>query len=270
MSTSDSPTVTQKARRDARTARETYYAQAGSWAEDRQLRIARSRGIAWIIAAVATTVALLEALALVALLPLKTVVPYTLLVDRTTGFVQTLKGTQPPGLTADAALTQSLLAQYVIAREGYDVATVRANYQKIALWSAEGARRTYLAGMATNNANSPLHRYARSTIVSTQISSVSPLGPDRALVRFRTVRSDQNQTLGAVDHWVAVVRYRFSGEPLSIEDRLVNPLGFQVVQYRRDQEALPRPVEAQALSADEAIPTDADAPAALARLEDGQ
>lgn len=269
MSTSD-PTVKQQAKGDARAARETYYAQAGSWAEDRQLRIARSRGIAWIIAAIATTVALLEALALVALLPLKTVVPYTLLVDRTTGFVQTLRGTQPPGLTADAALIQSLLAQYVIAREGYDIATVQANYQKVALWSAEGARRTYLAGMATNNANSPLNRYPRSTIISTQVSSVSPLGPDRALVRFRTVRSDQNQTLGAVDHWVAVMRYRFSGEPLSIEDRLVNPLGFQVLQYRRDQEALPRPVEAQTLSAEEITPPEVDEPGALARLEDGQ
>jgi len=244
-------------------ARAAYYAEAGSWAEDRQLRIARSRGIAWIIAAVATTVALLEALALVALLPLKTVVPYTLLVDRTTGFVQALKGTQPPSLGSDAALAQSLLAQYVIAREGYDIATVRADYRKVALWSAEGARRTYLASMAASNADSPLNRYPRTTVVSARVSSVSPLSPNSALVRFQTDRSDQNRDRGAVDHWVAIIRYRFSGEPLSIEDRLVNPLGFQVVQYRRDQEAPPRPADADASdSADEAD--------ALAQLDDGR
>jgi type IV secretion system protein VirB8 len=34
------------------------------------------------------------------------------------------------------------------------------------------------------------------------------------------------------------MRYRFSGAPVRQEDRFENPLGFQVVRYRRDQEAL--------------------------------
>jgi type IV secretion system protein VirB8 len=38
-----------------------------------------------------------------------------------------------------------------------------------------------------------------------------------------------------------VIRYRFSGEPMTREDRFVNPLGFQVLHYRRDAEALPDP-----------------------------
>ena len=258
----------QQTGRDPREARAAYYARAASWADDRQLRIARSRGIAWIIAMIATTVALLEALALVALLPLKTVVPYTLLVDRTTGFVQALKGTQPPDLTGNAALTQSLLAQYVIAREGYDVATVRADYRKVALWSAEGARQTYLAGMAANNPGSPLNRLPRSTILSARVLSVSPLGPNSALVRFQTLRSDRDRAMGAADHWVAVVRYRFSGEPLSIEDRLVNPLGFQVVQYRRDQEAPPEPRQPDAPSPDADLPESTGEAGPLARVGD--
>ena len=38
-----------------------------------------------------------------------------------------------------------------------------------------------------------------------------------------------------------MIRYRFSGEPMRVEDRFVNPLGFQVTRYRRDPEALPPP-----------------------------
>jgi type IV secretion system protein VirB8 len=38
---------------------------------------------------------------------------------------------------------------------------------------------------------------------------------------------------------VAVINYRFSGEPMTVADRLLNPLGFQVVRYRKDEEALP-------------------------------
>ena len=41
--------------------------------------------------------------------------------------------------------------------------------------------------------------------------------------------------------WVAVIHYRFSTEPLSAEDRFINPLGFQVTRYHRSPEALPQP-----------------------------
>ena len=48
-------------------------------------------------------------LALIGLMPLKTVVPYTLLVDRSTGFVEVLDGTHPQVIKPDAALVQAML-----------------------------------------------------------------------------------------------------------------------------------------------------------------
>jgi type IV secretion system protein VirB8 len=38
---------------------------------------------------------------------------------------------------------------------------------------------------------------------------------------------------------VAVIHFRYSNEPMSLEDRFVNPLGFQVTGYRKDPEAAP-------------------------------
>jgi hypothetical protein len=38
---------------------------------------------------------------------------------------------------------------------------------------------------------------------------------------------------------VSVIRYRYSGEPMKLEDRFVNPLGFQVLRYRKDPESAP-------------------------------
>ncbi len=40
-----------------------------------------------------------------------------------------------------------------------------------------------------------------------------------------------------------MIRYRYSGEPMRLEDRFVNPLGFEVLRYRRDAEALPPQIE---------------------------
>ncbi|WP_294327207.1 VirB8/TrbF family protein [uncultured Sphingomonas sp.] len=225
---------------------EAYYTDGASWADDRLNALRASRRIAWIIAAVAVVVALFEAVALIFLAPLKTVVPYTLMVDRTTGYVQVLKPLDGEQLTPDAALIQSFLVQYVIARESFAIDDVQNAYRKVTLWSQQDARADYIAMMQPSNPGSPLSRYPRSTVVETQVKSVSTLAPRTALVRFETRRRDPGGQLGAPAAWVAVIRYRFTNRALTTEDRFLNPLGFQVYSYRRSAEALPPPEPAVA------------------------
>src|SRR3954452_10208725 len=168
-------------------ALDTYYAEAASWNRDRVQAMRSSQKIAWWIAGVAAAIALLEAIALVLLTPLKTVEPYTLMVDRTTGYVQALKPLDQATIVPDAALTQSFLVQYVIAREGFDMATLNASYRKVALFSADQARSTYLRDIQVSNPESPLVLYPRTTTIDVRVKSVSPLGPDTSLVRFEAV-----------------------------------------------------------------------------------
>lgn len=226
-------------KRESREALDAYYANAASWNQDRLSAMRSSQRTAWCVALGATFIAVLEAGALILLTPLKTVEPYTLLVDRTTGYVQALKPLDPAKVAPDAALTQSYLVQYVIAREGFDFDTVNASYRKVALMSGGRARSSYLNGIQVSNPDSPLATMPRGATVETRVKSVSPVGPDTAFVRFDTVRTDANGTAQPAVQWISVIRYRFSGEPLSLEDRFVNPLGFQVISYRRDPESPP-------------------------------
>jgi type IV secretion system protein VirB8 len=223
----------------SREALDAYYREAGSWAEDRQDSLRASRRTAWIVATVATAVALMLALALLMLTPLKTVEPYTLLVDKQTGFVQALKPLDAQQVSGNAALTQSFLVQYVIARESFDASVVQANYRKVSLWSQGDARTAYIAGVQASNPDSPLARLPRTTVIETRVKSVSPLGTNAALVRFDTVRRDAGGRTEAPRAWVSVIRYRYSGEPMSLEDRFLNPLGFEVTRYQRNAEAAP-------------------------------
>jgi type IV secretion system protein VirB8 len=224
--------------KESRESLDAYYAEAESWAHDRQDELRKSRRTAWIVAAAAATVAVLEAFALILLTPLKTVEPYTLLVDRHTGFVQTLNPLDPERISADGALTQSFLVQYVIARESFDADSLQTSYRKVASWSAETARSTYLAAMQANNPDSPLIAYPRTSVVETRVKSVSPVGRNVAMVRFETQRRDLGGQAQPPRAWVALIRYRYSGAPMRLEDRFVNPLGFEVLRYRRDAEAL--------------------------------
>ncbi|HMG47801.1 MAG TPA: VirB8/TrbF family protein [Allosphingosinicella sp.] len=230
-------------KKQTREALNAYYVEADSWAHDRVDALQVSRRTAWRVAFGASLIAILEAIALVVLMPLKTVEPYTLLVDRQTGFVQALRPIDAERIAPDRALTQSFLVQYVIAREGFDIDSLQENYRKVALWSSGQARANYIAAAQISNPESPLARYPRSTIVETRVKSVSPVGRDVAMVRFETRRRDAGGQLGPPSAWVAVIRYRFTGEPMSIEDRFINPLGFQVVRYQRNPEA-PPPAEA--------------------------
>lgn len=224
-----------------------YYEDAGSWAADRQRSLTMSRKVAWMLAGAASVIAVLEAIALVTLLPLRTVVPYTLLVDRQTGNVQALKPLDQQNVTPDDALVRSFLAQYVIARESFDINALKEDYRKVALWSAGDARERYLASMQTSNPLSPLATLPRQALVETEVRSISSLNAQTALVRFVTWRTDPGGQRQEARSWAAVIHYRFSGARMSEADRLLNPLGFQVLRYRRDAEmvvtqtALPAP-----------------------------
>jgi type IV secretion system protein VirB8 len=238
---------------------DAYYREAATWAQDREARDQRSRRIAWWAAGGASFVAIAEAFALVALAPLKTVEPYTLLVDRQTGYVEALKPLERQAIAPDAALTRSFLVQYVIARESFDLGSVKANYRKAALWSAPEARATYIAATQATNPASPLASLPRTAEIEVQVKSVSSLGPATSLVRFRTHRADLAASPATDQDWAAVISYRYSGDPMTVQDRLINPLGFQVTRYRRDAESIPDIAPAAPVMP---VPT-AAAPAAL-------
>lgn len=216
-----------------------------SWGTSVTENLERSRRTAWIVASVASAIALLLAITLVIMMPLKTVVPYTLLVDRQTGYVEELGPVGEKMVSPDAALTRSFLAQYVIARESIDRANLQRDYRKVALWTAGEARQRYIALMNASNPASPVAQLSNGATVSTEVISVSSLSPTSALVRFVTVRTERGAQSQLAEHWAAVITFTFSGAEMTADDRLLNPLGFQVTRYRRDQETLPEVIEVE-------------------------
>jgi type IV secretion system protein VirB8 len=212
---------------------------AASWATSVTEDLERSSRRAWLVAIIAAIVALLEAVALVFLIPLKTVEPYTLLVDRQTGNVEALAPLEAQVVSADAALTRSFLVQYVIARESFAVPTLQDDYRKVSLWSDGRVREAYQRTMNAANPASPLSALPKGSAIRAQVKSVSTLGEGRALVRFLTTQVDQGAAPQPGQHWAAIVNYSFSNAEMSEADRYVNPLGFQVTSYRRDAETLP-------------------------------
>ncbi len=209
-----------------------------SWVTSVTDDLERSNRRAWLVAIIAAIIAFLEALALVFLIPLKTVEPYTLLVDRQTGNVEALAPLDAQMVTPDAALTRSFLVQYVIARESFTFENLQADYRKVSLLSDKRIAEQYQQSMNANNPNSPLAYLPNGATITTEIKSISTLNENRAMIRFATTRTDQRTASQPSQHWVAIVNYEFAPAQMSESDRYINPIGFQVTSYRRDPETL--------------------------------
>ncbi|GMN04115.1 virB8 family protein [Erythrobacter sp. MTPC3] len=212
---------------------------AESWAKSVTEDLERSNRRAWAVAIIAALIALLEAAALVLLVPLKTVEPYTLLVDRQTGNVEGLSPIDEMLVTPDAALTRSMLVQYVTARESFSQDSLQTDYRKVGLWSDNTVTQQYSRAMDASNPASPLAYLPGRATIKTEIKSVSTLSEGRSMVRFTTARIDPGAAPQISQHWIAIIGYGFSTAAMTEADRYINPLGFQVTSYRRDAETLP-------------------------------
>ncbi len=221
------------------TERDEYYAAARSWADGQAKASTRETRLAWRVAGGAAAVALLLALALALLVPLKTVQPYVLTVDRQTGSVEAATWLKGGGtLSQNEAVIQAQLAGYVVARETFDSTDLAQQYRRVQVMSAPPVRAAYVGEMAPSNPASPLNTLNRGDTVSIEVRSVSLISDGAALVRYTATRIPAGSATGQTTNHVAAISFGFNGRPLRQDDRYENPLGFQVTRYRTDVEGL--------------------------------
>ena len=134
--------------------------------------------------------------------------------------------------------SQSYLYRYAIARLTYDpTVDLNRNYDIVRVMTAPQANNDFESEISNSNPHSPANVFKTSTIRSVHVLSVSPLSKDTAQVRLSTTLKRNGNQSEPEKFWVAVIRYRFTNVPLEIQERFENPLGFQVISFRLDQES---------------------------------
>ena len=127
---SGSRTRKRKVKRDI--ALERYFAEAASWDKDRGLSLAKSETRAWRVAAISWFLLALAIAALVGLMPLKTVKPFVVRVDNTTGVVDVVPGYEVKD-SEQELVSRYFLTHYVMLRERYFFAFAESDYQELSL-----------------------------------------------------------------------------------------------------------------------------------------
>ena len=205
-----------------------------------QLRRQRNRWM--IVAVVALLLAVAAVAALLAVMPLKEVRPYLVMVDRTTGEAEKVVQVRAVDLAEEDAVRQAELVRYVTDRETYDPADNDTRIREVLAHSRDQARRSLVALWTAGNESYPPAVYAdraRVTVTVVSVALLSETGTGgTAQVRFRKVLRQAGERPVERD-FVATIGFAF--EPRverNLETVWRNPLGFAVTSYRVDAETL--------------------------------
>lgn len=220
----------------------------------------RSERRAWWVA----TGSLLMSLALAGgyyyMLPLKEKVPFLVMADAYTGTATVARLTgnfEGQSITASDAINRSNVAQYVMARESYDFAVMGLrDWALVHVMSDTRTSAAIRAFYSPNNPQSPVTLYGKDRAIRVKILSITPLeaqvngGFRGASVRIQRSVYDKNKaTTSYLDNQLITLRFRYdSNLALNEQQRILNPLGMQVFEYRRDNDysrGVPGPDDAQ-------------------------
>ncbi|RJY13311.1 Type IV secretory pathway component [Parashewanella spongiae] len=223
-----------------------YFKEARGWDAELSTRTQRSEQRAWRCCAILTLIAVLQGIGLVCLLPLKSIEPFVIRVDNNTGLVDVVSTLSSHGkvkLHAQELMDKYWLTQYLRHRESYQWETRSYDRNLVGVMSSEPVQLNYSVFTAPrSNPKAPINLYGQSAQVRVHIEAISFIGNEKvageqrktALIRY----SKQIKRLGEqhpASHWVATITFVYRNAPMKLEDRRLNPLGFQVLSYRNDQ-----------------------------------
>lgn len=239
----------------------------------------RSERRAWWVAGSSLVMSLALAGGYYYMLPLKEKVPFLVMADAYTGnaTVARLSGNfGAQSITANEAINRSNVAQYVMARESFDSAVMGLrDWDLVFTMSSEpvaaGQRQRY----ANNNPQNPVFIYGTSKAIRIKILSITPLGAEAngsfkgASVRIQRSLLDKRTAVSQfLDNQLVTMRFEYrTNLALSEQDRVLNPLAFQVTEYRVDNDyARGVPVPDDAAMSSQSAQADQAAQAAQAAL----
>jgi type IV secretion system protein VirB8 len=214
-----------------------YFDRARRFDQDRLFAAERSKRLAWGVAIGASCLAVAGLVAVASLAPLKTVEPFVVRVDASTGIVDVVDALSSSSGTYDEAVTKYFAARYVRSREGWATSEAEENFRTAALMSSPDEQARFAALYRGSNPESPQNLLGKAAVARIQVKAISLI--NRHVVQVRYLRDVRRGEEHKVTHWVATLTYAYVNAPTSVNDRLVNPLGFLVSEYRADPEVTP-------------------------------
>ncbi len=166
--------------------------------------------------------------------------PLVLRVDNATGAVDVVTTIREHQSSYGDIIDDYWINRYVIDRENYDYNAIQQHYDAVALLSSPDIQKQYYTKFEGSNAlDKTLSNQGR---IIAHIKSIQLNRKGQATVRFTTQLVYADRQPEPAENKIATIAYTYLSSPMSLTDRRINPLGFQVISYQVDLETLsPRP-----------------------------
>jgi type IV secretion system protein VirB8 len=205
-----------------------------TWEDERYKHISQQRNIFLIFAFLSIGCVIVIALTMVSIVNSKTINPFVIQIDQSTGAASIVNPLTLNQLTSYDSLSQYFIKKYIIARETYNPVDFDSRARKyIQLTSQPDIYKQYRSYIS-QKVNDPRIIYGANNVTYLKVKSWSKIDKKKHICRFSVY-----ETLGAakVYNKIAVVDINYLDSPnLSEEERDINPVGFLVTGYRVDDD----------------------------------
>lgn len=153
----------------------------------------------------------------------KSLEPYVIEVESKTGVPTVVEQLTAQHFTGDQMVRKYFINQYVHAASGYDPKTYKMDVEKVRLLSTPGVYQEF-----RNRINA--RELGANSSIEIRIKSIQFPDPSTA-----TIRIIQQTNMDGYDpvqkDQIITMNFYFANVNLTMEERLINPLGFQVGRY---------------------------------------
>jgi type IV secretion system protein VirB8 len=204
-----------------------------NWQHERYENMVSQRNLFIFLIALSLLVIIASIIAMIHVVDSKKIDPFVIQVDESTGAAAIVNPLTSEMLSADESLARYFIKQYIRYRETYnpvDFDTYARKYIK--LTSTDSVYRAYFR-FINDKTNDPRILYGATNVTYMKAKSWSKLANNKYMCRFSV-----HQTLGdmKVFNKLAVVDIDYVQMDLSEDDLDINPVGFQVTNYRVDDD----------------------------------
>jgi type IV secretion system protein VirB8 len=228
--------------------KEEKIAREKNWYRDKYQAILVQRNGLFIISVICLGTALASVIAVERLAPLKSVEPFVIQVDQKSGLTEVVDPSIRTNVEATEALDNFFVWEYVKARETYDALNPSNLRSIVRVFSTAEIFHQYNRIVGSQNPNSPAAKLANNGTRSVSEATITylkgetkPNGLPKKVAQVRFKMTEVFKGYPTSSQKLATIEYTYTKLDLTREERLLNPLGFQVLGYRIDEEANRQP-----------------------------
>lgn len=208
-----------------------------NWYKDRYQHVLVQRKLFALTTILSLICTLATVIVIASLTPQKTVEPFVIQMDQKSGITQTVDPLTVKELTANEAVNNFFIVEYIRSRETYNINDLARNYNIVRIMSEPNKVYGEFTQRADpNNPQSNAARLGSSGTRSVQFKSITYLNPQ--LAQARILVEEKGGAGYSQSNKIVLIAFEYIKLSLSNEERYINPLGFRVTDYRVDEDVL--------------------------------